>query len=355
MLRCCIRWGTMETDELKQRVDLAAVIEDELGPPRRAGRWLKWRCPFHQDHTPSFAVGPDRDRYKCFACDATGDVFDWFMQRDNVSFVEAKRRVMELAGVAVLEHSRRPAEPARVAGGSVEPIAPDPPCDQWQSMAWDFVVRAQARLWDSEDGQGVALPYLQDRGLGEATIRTAGLGWCPGAAMAGAVWGIEGRMYLYRGIVIPLVYGADVWGVKIRWFVGEQPRTEGGQKYRHLKGGGDVWPYGLQKQSRRAGLLVCEGEFDQMLAQQEIAGVDVVAMKKPRPYWLPLLMNYREILAAYDRDTAGDSFGEGLCEVLPHVCLVTVPVQEDKADVTEFHRRGGDLAAWFAVQRRRCS
>ena len=43
---------------LRDRVDLAALIERELGSPaRREGRWLKWVCPFHADaKTPSLGV-----------------------------------------------------------------------------------------------------------------------------------------------------------------------------------------------------------------------------------------------------------------------------------------------------------
>ena len=45
----------VDTKALLERVDVAALIERDLGQPvRREGRWLKWTCPFHDDRkTPS--------------------------------------------------------------------------------------------------------------------------------------------------------------------------------------------------------------------------------------------------------------------------------------------------------------
>ena len=48
----------VDTRALLERVDLAALIERDLGyPVLREGRWLKWTCPFHDDtKTPSLGV-----------------------------------------------------------------------------------------------------------------------------------------------------------------------------------------------------------------------------------------------------------------------------------------------------------
>ena len=32
-------------------------------------------CPFHDDHSPSMSVSPDRQIYTCFVCGANGTVF----------------------------------------------------------------------------------------------------------------------------------------------------------------------------------------------------------------------------------------------------------------------------------------
>jgi hypothetical protein len=44
-------------------------------------------CPFHDDHNPSMSI--KNNRYHCFACRASGDVIDFVMKRENMSFKDA--------------------------------------------------------------------------------------------------------------------------------------------------------------------------------------------------------------------------------------------------------------------------
>ena len=73
---------------LLERIELAALVEQDLGQPvRREGRWLKWTCPFHADgKTPSLGVAGNR--WKCFGCGRSGDAIDW----------TARARGIELSG-----------------------------------------------------------------------------------------------------------------------------------------------------------------------------------------------------------------------------------------------------------------
>jgi len=46
-------------------------------------------CPFHDDHSPSMSVSPEKQIYTCFVCGATGNVFTFVQNYENVSFPEA--------------------------------------------------------------------------------------------------------------------------------------------------------------------------------------------------------------------------------------------------------------------------
>ena len=46
-------------------------------------------CPFHGDRHPSLHFDVKRNRFKCFACGASGDVIDLVMKYNNVGFKEA--------------------------------------------------------------------------------------------------------------------------------------------------------------------------------------------------------------------------------------------------------------------------
>lgn len=56
---------------------------------RKAGKEYKGLCPFHSEKTPSFTVNEDKGLFNCFGCGAAGDVFDFIMQLDGVTFPEA--------------------------------------------------------------------------------------------------------------------------------------------------------------------------------------------------------------------------------------------------------------------------
>lgn len=55
-------------------------------------------CPFHDDHNPSMSVSPDKQIYTCFVCGATGNVFKFVQDYENISFPEAVKKVGEKIG-----------------------------------------------------------------------------------------------------------------------------------------------------------------------------------------------------------------------------------------------------------------
>ena len=74
---------------------------------RRAGREYKGLCPFHSEKTPSFTVNEENGVFYCFGCGAKGDVFDFIMKVDGVTFPEARARL----GTASKRPSPKAADP----------------------------------------------------------------------------------------------------------------------------------------------------------------------------------------------------------------------------------------------------
>lgn len=56
-------------------------------------------CPFHDDHSPSMSVSKEKQIYTCFTCGATGNVFKFVMNYENVGFMEAVKIVADKAGI----------------------------------------------------------------------------------------------------------------------------------------------------------------------------------------------------------------------------------------------------------------
>ena len=60
-------------------------------------------CPFHQEKTPSFNVNQAHQFYKCFGCGAGGDIIQFVMEIDGLTFPEALKLLAERAGIASAE------------------------------------------------------------------------------------------------------------------------------------------------------------------------------------------------------------------------------------------------------------
>ena len=73
---------------VKETTDLRNEIEANLGAPKFNHRgWAMWSCPFHDEKTAGgFIVY--RNRYKCYSCGKTGDIFDWWQFWTGKSLVE---------------------------------------------------------------------------------------------------------------------------------------------------------------------------------------------------------------------------------------------------------------------------
>ena len=73
---------------IKARADIVEVIGEYVHLTKRGQNYLGL-CPFHYDNTPSLTVSSAKGIYKCFVCDASGDVIAFLQKHLKLSFVEA--------------------------------------------------------------------------------------------------------------------------------------------------------------------------------------------------------------------------------------------------------------------------
>lgn len=55
---------------------------------KKKGNYYNCCCPFHKERTPSFFVNPALGFFKCFGCGASGDIFSFVENYENISFAE---------------------------------------------------------------------------------------------------------------------------------------------------------------------------------------------------------------------------------------------------------------------------
>lgn len=83
---------------VREQTDIVALIGESVAL-KRSGASFKGLCPFHPEKSPSFYVNPQNQFFKCFGCQAGGDVFTFVMRLEGIAFPEALRRLAERAGV----------------------------------------------------------------------------------------------------------------------------------------------------------------------------------------------------------------------------------------------------------------
>ena len=214
----------MNKYEIEQLRELSIV-----GVAQRLGLHVNSRhqclCPFHDDHHPSMSLNVRRNTFRCFVCDAHGDVIDLTMRLLGMSFPEACRWLADESNIILTEYKPKENmyEKKNFDASRYERFFKRPFLnDEARRFLFDErnidprVVR-WCRLTSWRDRQGVAwlqTPYydregklvgVQNRNLGKST--TGDLGGLPRFRFpAGSHCGIYNRPVLNR-----LREGDDLW------------------------------------------------------------------------------------------------------------------------------------------------
>ncbi|MDB5071163.1 MAG: primase [Candidatus Eremiobacteraeota bacterium] len=161
---CAVRIDDGVKREVLARADIGEVIGAYV-TLRKRGNDLVGLCPFHGEKSPSFHVHPDRGFYKCFGCDAKGDVLTFVQKHENVGFQDALRILGKRYGVEIENEDPRT---ARVRS------------EKEAIYHANDVARAwfHRMLLDPREG-AAARAYCANRGITDATIEAFSLGFAP--------------------------------------------------------------------------------------------------------------------------------------------------------------------------------
>lgn len=176
-------------DELRNRVSLEDVVGKRVKLIRR-GREYVGLSPFQKEKTPSFTVVPDKGFYHCFSSGEHGDVIDFVMKTEGLSFPEAVERLAAEAGMEIPVDTPEERERSR----------------QRQSLqeALESATAYFEKMLRMPEGKA-ALAYLHDRGLTDETITRFRLGFATDSrgAIKGALAreGVDEELLLAAGLI----------------------------------------------------------------------------------------------------------------------------------------------------------
>jgi DNA primase len=155
-------------DKLRSESDIVSVVSDYV-PLKKRGRNYWGCCPFHNEKTPSFSVTPDKGFYYCFGCQSGGNVFNFLMKIENVSFFEAVKILAKKLNIPLPEKEKteRDRQMERELASLYRATA----------MARDFFHSCLTRTSYGKE----AREYLAARGIDKDIIGKFKLGFAPPA------------------------------------------------------------------------------------------------------------------------------------------------------------------------------
>jgi DNA primase len=113
------RVPAVEIEKLKRNVSLRRVVEAKGVTLKQSGQDnFMGKCPFHEDDTASFSLSEKKNLWHCLgACRAGGDVIEFVMRAEGVSFrhaCELLREGIQLSPSVGPKHATVPKLPSPV-------------------------------------------------------------------------------------------------------------------------------------------------------------------------------------------------------------------------------------------------
>lgn len=150
-------------DEIRNRLPVSDVVGRKVRLTRK-GREHTGLCPFHNEKTPSFTVNDDKGFYHCFGCGAHGDVINFTLETEGLSFPETVERLAGQAGLQMPERTEYDAKKAKVKKTLY---------DLMEAVTHWFESQLMAEI--GREGRD----YIQKRGLTKQTVKQFRLGYSP--------------------------------------------------------------------------------------------------------------------------------------------------------------------------------
>lgn len=161
----------MIDDITRQRIlDTAQIVEvvGEFVQLKKRGSNYVGLCPFHNEKTPSFSVSESKGIFKCFGCGKAGNVVNFLMEHEKISYTDALRWLAQKYHIEVNEKPLTEEDIARQNERESILVA--------TKFAYDFFVK---QLHQTDEGKSSGLSYLESRGVRPDIVEKFGLGYSP--------------------------------------------------------------------------------------------------------------------------------------------------------------------------------
>lgn len=150
-------------EEVRSRADIVDVVGKVVHLKKMGANYFGL-CPFHGEKTPSFSVNQSKQIFYCFGCGKGGDVVKFTMEYENLTFLEAVRKLADEVGYQLPE-------------GNVS--SEERQSRDLRTKLLEINKKAAVYFYDAlrkPVGQ-IGMNYFRKRQLSDETLRVWGLGY----------------------------------------------------------------------------------------------------------------------------------------------------------------------------------
>lgn len=336
-------------EEVRISNDIVDVVSEYVKLERK-GKDYFGLCPFHKEKTPSFSVVPAKQIFYCFGCGKGGNVINFVMNVENLSFIDAVRLLADRARIQLPE------------GGDEEELE--------RAKLRKEIIKINtdaARFFFNNLGNNEkAVSYLKNRGINERTIKRFGLGY------SGEEWdsllkylvskGYKESDILKSGLILQSKKGGfydrfrgrimfpifdlrgNVIGFGGRVTDSSLPKYMNSPETLVYNKGRNLYSLNFAKNSGEKRIIIVEGYMDVISLHQSgiintVASLGTALTESQGR----LLKKYaEEVVISYDSDTAGQAATMRGLDLLSNIgCNVKVLLLPQGKDPDEYIRKNG--------------
>lgn len=146
-------------NEIRKKIDIVDLI-GEYVPLTQKGKNFFGVCPFHNDTNPSMSVSREKQIYKCFSCGASGNIFTFISEYENVTFKQSLQILASKIGYSL---------------GDAKSYEREDINQKYYEM-YDLALKFYQNNINTTSGKG-AKEYLKNRNIDSSVIKQFNIGY----------------------------------------------------------------------------------------------------------------------------------------------------------------------------------
>lgn len=159
--------GMIDRQTIERIFTAADIVEviSEFVSLKKSGQNFKGLSPFKNEKTPSFFVSPAKGIFKCFSSGIGGNVVNFLMEHEKLTYPEALRYLARKYNIEIVEKEETPEE-QQIKNERESLLALN-----------EFAGRHFSSLLKTEEGKAIGKSYFLERGLRDASLEKFQLGY----------------------------------------------------------------------------------------------------------------------------------------------------------------------------------